>query len=164
MRRAQVLLAALALGACSSSAAKPPADGGRDVSVDYVYVDPRTDVCSDGGAAPTYDVMQRIFDENCVTCHTVGADLDLAAGVSWANLVGQPPPPSEACGGTLVVAGDPGASYLYQKLTSSTPCYGQRMPLSEFGPAPQLPDCVLSIIHDWIAEGAPGPSADAGPD
>jgi hypothetical protein len=165
MRRTRVLLAALATGACSSAPAKPPADAGAgDVSVDYVYIDPRGDVCGDGGAAPTFDLMQRIFDENCVTCHTVGADLDLADGVSWANLVGHAAPPAEACGGTLVVAGDPNASYLYQKLTTATPCSGQRMPLGEFGPAPPLPDCVLAIVHDWIAEGAPGPAGDAGAD
>jgi hypothetical protein len=163
MRRARVLLAALAAGACSSSPARPPADA----AVDYVYVDPRTDVCGDGGATPAmppFDLVQRIFNENCVSCHAPGADLNLAEGVSWANLVGQPPPATEACGGTLVVAGDPGASYLYQKVSSPTPCFGSRMPLGEFGSLPPLPDCVLAIIHDWIAEGAPGPSADGGVD
>jgi hypothetical protein len=38
------------------------------------------------------------------------------------------------------------------------------MPLGEFGPLPQLPDCVLAIVHDWIAEGAPGPVGDASAD
>jgi hypothetical protein len=164
MRRAGVLLAALAAVACSAAApARPP----TDAAVEYVYVDPRTDVCGDGGATPSmppFALVQRIFNENCVSCHAPGADLNLAADVSWANLIGQPAPASEACGGTLVVAGDPNTSYLYQKVASPTPCFGVRMPLGEFGPAPPLPDCVLAIIHDWIAEGAPGPIADAGAD
>jgi hypothetical protein len=163
MGRARVLLAALvAAGACSSSPAKPV-----DAGYDYVWVDPRTDVCGEGGATPAmppFELVQQIFNENCVSCHAPGADLNLAQDVSWANLVGQPAPAAEACGGVLVVAGDPNASYLYQKVTSPTPCSGVRMPRGEFGSAPPLPDCVLAILHDWIAAGAPGPSADGGAD
>lgn len=105
--------------------------------------------------SPSYAVIQQIFDNECVTCHTLGNDLVLTADVSWANLVGHAAP--ETCGGVLVVPGDSGASYLYQKLTSANPCSGSRMPAGEFGPVP-LPDCVVAIIRDWIEAGAKGPS------
>jgi hypothetical protein len=165
MRLSRLMLAALVTGGCSSAApARPPADaGGADVSPDVALPpDPRADVCTEAGASPSFALVQRIFDENCVSCHGPGADLDLFADVSWTNLVQQPAPAAEACGGVLVVPGDPGASYLYQKLTNPAPCSGVRMPLGEFGPAPPLPDCVTAIVRDWIAEGAPAPVADAG--
>jgi hypothetical protein len=53
-------------------------------------------------------------------------------------------------GARIVVAGDPCASILYQKL-SVAPSFGSRMPLN--GP-PFLTDDQLRLIHDWIAEGA----------
>jgi hypothetical protein len=53
-------------------------------------------------------------------------------------------------GERIVVAGDPCASILYQKLSVSPP-FGSRMPLN--GP-PFLDDDQLRLVHDWIAEGA----------
>ena len=103
--------------------------------------------------------MQTIFNQNCVICHSPGNDLDLQAGVSWANLVNQPAPASEACGGTLVVPGSPSASYLYQKLTNPAPCTGSQMPRTDLLPNP-LPACVTALVAAWIAEGAAGPATD----
>jgi hypothetical protein len=168
MRPAWALLALLAAGACSSASRGTPATdgGGADTGADADAVippDPRAGVCADAGASPPFELVQRIFDENCVSCHAPGADLVLGVGVSWGNLVQQPAPPSESCGGVLVVPGDPASSYLYQKLTSATPCYGTQMPAGEFGPQP-LPACVTAIVRDWIAEGAPAPTGDAGTD
>ena len=37
------------------------------------------------------------------------------------------------------------------------------MPAGEFGPVP-LPDCVVEIVRNWIAAGAPGPGSDGGVD
>jgi hypothetical protein len=162
-RRAAAALALAAAGVAGCSTATQRPDGSDSRGSDVVYVDPRTAVCAEAGSSPSYDSMQRIFDSECTTCHIGGADVSLLPGVSWANLVGRPAPATEACGGVLVVPGDPGASYLYQKLTSATPCSGTRMPAGEFGPVP-LPDCVIAIVRDWIAEGAPGPSGDAGAD
>jgi cytochrome c5 len=155
-RRAGIALAAL-LGAAGASCSSPATrrDGASD---DVVFTDPRAAICAEAGASPGYDTIQRIFDAECASCHSAATDLVLtpSPAVSWANLVGKAAPPAEACGGTLVVPGDPGASYLYQKLTSPTPCAGTQMPAAEFGPLP-LPDCVLAIVREWIAEGAPGP-------
>lgn len=50
----------------------------------------------------------------------------------------------------IVVAGEPCASILYQKLSDAPP-FGSRMPLN--GPPFWTPD-ELQLLHDWIAEGA----------
>ena len=127
-------------------------------------VDPLCAGGQDGAVTPpSFASMQAIFDRDCVSCHSAGADLVLTAGVSWPNIVGSPAPPSESCGGTLVVPGDPDASYLYQKLSNDHPCSGMRMPRGEFGSEP-LQDCVTAIVREWIAAGAPGPGSDAAVD
>ncbi|HEX7842894.1 MAG TPA: hypothetical protein VF469_35715 [Kofleriaceae bacterium] len=53
-------------------------------------------------------------------------------------------------GDRVVVAGEPCASIMYQKLSDSPP-FGSRMPLN--GPPFWSPD-ELRLLHDWIAEGA----------
>jgi hypothetical protein len=130
-------------------------DGDADQAV--LPVDPRTSVCPSPDAAPaavTYPQIQRIFDQNCTSCHAGAAALDLRDQVSWGDLVNQPAPAPESCGGLFVTPGDPNGSYLYQKLTSPTPCYGSQMPLGEFYALP-LPACVISIVQSWIVQGAP---------
>jgi hypothetical protein len=121
-------------------------------------VDPLCASAADAGVttAPPFALVQAIFDRSCVSCHSAGADLVLSDGVAWSNLVGHPAPPLESCGGTLVVPGEPDASYLYQKLANDHPCAGVRMPRGEFGSEP-LADCVTALVRAWIAEGAPGP-------
>jgi mono/diheme cytochrome c family protein len=108
-------------------------------------------------------VIQTIFSQNCVTCHSPGSDLNLQAGAAWSDLVNQPAPVSEACGGTLVVPGDAAASYLYQKVTNPAPCTGSQMPRTDLFPDP-LPPCVIALIATWINEGAVGPPSDGGAD
>jgi hypothetical protein len=153
-------------GGCGSGTRTPdagPRDGRSDVPPG---VDPRAAVCAgrEAGTSPVgYDVIQTVFNQNCVICHVAGNDLDLRAGVSWANLVSQPAPISEACGGTLVVPGSPGASYLYQKLTDPAPCTGSQMPRTDLFPDP-LPACVTALVSAWIGEGASGPATDGGAD
>jgi hypothetical protein len=137
--------------------------GSRDAARDLpAVVDPRAAICADASASPVgFAVVQTIFDQDCVTCHTRGDDLNLTSGAAWADLVNRPAPAAEACGGTLVVPGDPNASYLYQKLTSPHPCSGSQMPRTSLFPNP-LPSCVIALISTWIAEGAPAPIGDAG--
>jgi hypothetical protein len=153
-----------AAGGCGSG---PRAtDGGsRDARSDVPpVVDPRAAICAEAGTSPVgYDVIQAVFNQNCIICHTTGNDLDLRAGLSWANLVNRPAPTSEACGGTLVVPGNPDASYLYQKLTNPAPCTGSQMPRTDLFPDP-LPACVTALVSAWIAAGAPGPATDGGGD
>ena len=53
-------------------------------------------------------------------------------------------------GPQIVVAGQPCASILFQKVSDAPP-FGSRMPLD--GP-PFLTPAEVALIHDWIAEGA----------
>ena len=158
--RRTFLLAATLYG-CGSSHGRSPT-----VRVDgAVFVDPRAALCPnpDGGDAgpPPFDLIQHVLTQNCVSCHTAGVDLDLSPGRAWSNVILRPAPAAESCGGTLVVPGNPDGSYLYKKLTQDAPCSGVRMPRSDFGSNP-LPDCLVTLVRDWIAAGALGSPSDAG--
>ena len=163
-------VSALLVG-CSAGAPGPARDAQADVPAEVSAVDrqdPRAALCASADAAgltaaPPFDLIQQIFDDNCVSCHSPGADVDLSPGVAWSNLVGRPAPSLETCGGTLVVPGDADASYLYQKLTLTHPCSGAQMPRTEFASDP-LPDCLIALVRAWIATGAPGPDLDGGAD
>jgi hypothetical protein len=104
--------------------------------------------------------VQAIFDKRCTLCHDaakkgIPADpsLPLTSDKSYATLVGKPA--HEACGGTLVVPGDPDQSYLIRKLSDDMPCSGSRMPRAyEVGPAVYLTDAQLMTVRSWIAAGA----------
>jgi hypothetical protein len=113
---------------------------------------------------PSFAVVQTIFDDACTSCHTAAADLDLSDGHAWSALVNHAAPASEACGQTLVIPGDSGSSYLFQKLTNPHPCFGAQMPIDELIRSAPLPGCVTALIGDWIDAGAPPlpPAADAG--
>jgi len=148
--RQPALILPLVAAACGASGARATPDAGP---IDRV--DPRAALCAGVDAAnPPFAAIQAIFDANCIECHTTGADLDLSAGHPPADLVGQPAPAKESCGGMLVVPGDPGASYLYQKLSSATPCAGQQMPIAQEIFSNPLPDCLVALVRAWIAAGA----------
>jgi hypothetical protein len=153
------IVASLLLAGCGGGQGSPARDAQVELGAGERQ-DPRAAVCASAEAAgetaaPPFDVIQAIFEDNCTSCHSHGADLDLSPGLAWTNLVGVPAPVTESCGGTLVVAGDPAASYLLQKISSDHPCSGMRMPRTEFAPDP-LPDCVIALVRNWIAAGAPG--------
>ncbi|HLK90220.1 MAG TPA: hypothetical protein VKZ18_10020 [Polyangia bacterium] len=139
--------------ACGGGRGASRADAAVDVPV---AVDPRAAICAEveAGATVGFDVVQAIFTRNCIICHAQGNDLDLVDGVAWQDLVDHAAPSAEACGGTLVVPGNPDGSYLYQKLTDPSPCSGSQMPRTDLLPDP-LPDCVIALVRAWIAEGAP---------
>ena len=167
IRAAPLAVASLALlSGCGGGTHAAP-DAHADVqAVDQQ--DPRAAICATADAAgvtslPPFALIQQIFVDNCVTCHSPGADVDLSPGVAWGNLVNRPAPPTETCGGTLVIPGNAPMSYLYQKIELDQPCSGARMPRSEFASDP-LPDCVIALVSNWIVEGAPGPSTDGGVD
>ncbi|HEY6560125.1 MAG TPA: hypothetical protein VI072_22730 [Polyangiaceae bacterium] len=99
--------------------------------------------------------MQPIFTASCTSrgCHSgtrPQEDLDLTAGKAWGELVGAP---TKQCNGgrVLVVSGDPGASYLMQKLLGTNLCTGSQMPKS----GQSLPQHELDTIGGWICAGAP---------
>jgi hypothetical protein len=155
------LFLAATLLACGSTPASSTNSNRRDAA----FVDPRAALCAnaDGGeaGAPSFDLIQQVFTPNCVSCHTTTSDLDLSAGRAWANLVLHAAPPTEACGGTLVIPGKPDGSYLYQKLSQDKPCFGLQMPRGDFGSDP-LPECLVTLVRDWIAAGALDSPSDAG--
>jgi hypothetical protein len=162
----------LLLSLVSSCSAQPSRLVDAGAADRALPTDPRAAVCADAGAdSITFDRVQQIFDDNCLDCHGYGAPLNLAAGQSWKDLVGQLAPSPDSCGGTLVAPGNPAGSYLYEKLVSPAPCYGAQMPLGEFFANP-LPSCVVAMVGQWIQEGAPfsnedggtGPRADAAAD
>jgi mono/diheme cytochrome c family protein len=98
--------------------------------------------------------VQQFFDRHCVACHpSVNPSLDLRPGRSYRDIVGVPA--VEAPGLVRVVAGDPEASFLYQKVQGvpglgDIPGIGTRMPPM----APRLPESEIRILRDWIAAGA----------
>ena len=160
----RVLVLAVAVSAAAAvPACGAGAGGARDAARDVPpSVDPRAAICADASTGSVrFELVQTIFTDDCVTCHTRGDDLNLSAGAAWADLVNQPAPSAEACGGTLVVPGDPGASYLYQKLTNPKPCSGSQMPRTSLFPNP-LPACVTALISAWILEGAAPAAGDGG--
>ena len=78
----------------------------------------------------------------------VRVEVDATRGDAWEALVNQPSVLDADL--TLVVPGDPDASFLMDKLTSENPAAGNRMPL--FGGA--LSGAEIANVRAWIAEGA----------
>ena len=97
------------------------------------------------------DNIQPIFTASCAvsTCHvagsSTGAPMSLAAGVSAANLVGQP---ASGSAGTRAIAGDSANSVLVARIGGATT---GRMPPA---PAPLLPANQQNLIKVWIDMGA----------
>ena len=104
--------------------------------------------------------IQAIFNNRCSNCHVKSggnpeAGLDLDPGASWDALVNAPS--QEQLGRLLVVAGQPLASVMFEKINCSTPNAGMRMPR---GRTP-LPLTEQALIFDWIMLGAPSTQTDA---
>jgi hypothetical protein len=157
----RAIILALSTVACESS---PSATQDLKVPevVDMAVPPPICDdstIGTDAAIPATLDNVQLVFNNSCIGCHCCTAYLQLSQGMSYQNLVGRPAAPDdqnidESCGGTLVVPGDAGVSYLYQKL-SSQPCAGSRMPYPELGNYVPLPACEQDLIYRWISAGAP---------
>lgn len=108
--------------------------------------------------------IQPIFNTNCIRCHQSGGigfnatggsqnnGLDLTQNHSHAKLVNQhtfeAPDTSPRW---RVLPGEPDSSYIVQKISSSSPKFGNRMPLD--GP-PYLSQDEINLIRQWIENGA----------
>jgi mono/diheme cytochrome c family protein len=90
----------------------------------------------------------------CISCHTTNGRPAPAGNQNfdtpdlYQQLVNAPS--ARNPGATLVVPGDPDASYLVHKLEGAADIVGARMPLG----GPYLTDGQISIIRTWIARGA----------
>jgi hypothetical protein len=98
--------------------------------------------------------VQPILTASCTApqCHispNPASTLDLAAGVAYGQLVNVP----SAQKPTLlrVLPGNPGKSYMYQKITNARGIVGTPMP--NVGPA--LSAAELAMVNQWISAGAP---------
>ncbi|MFQ5750993.1 MAG: hypothetical protein ACE5HI_03270 [bacterium] len=117
------------------------------------------------GASGFAAQIQPIFDTNCIRCHAPGGigfiqtggsqnnGLDLTSGNSHGKLVNQRTfEAPNVAPKWRVLPGEPDSSYIIQKITSTSPKAGNRMPLD--GP-PFLSQNEIQLIRDWIADGAP---------
>jgi len=156
-------LVIMALGACGDDNGKPAPDAGKDLAVadgpaaDGPAADgPAVDGPAGGDAAsPSFaSQVQPIFGASCAvsSCHAGAspqAGMSLESGSAYSALVGVA---SAQCA-TLkrVEPGDPGQSYLMQKLDGSGSCFtGSKMP-----PAGSITSAQVETIRSWIQSGAP---------
>jgi hypothetical protein len=136
---AAALLPLLLAAACGGSVLKSPTEPSVPV----------------GSALSFSQIQGQIFTPTCAKagCHAASSGaggIVLAAGVSYAQIVGRPAP--EAPQLDLVKPGDPNDSYLVRKIRGDSDISGGRMPLD--GP-PYLTPQQIAGIEGWIQAGAP---------
>jgi hypothetical protein len=106
---------------------------------------------ANGALQPKFSSIQaNVLTPVCEQCHsgaTAPRGLRLDAANSFALLVGVAS--SEVSSILRVKPGDPGSSYLIQKL-EGTAGVGERMPAG----LPPLPQATIDVIRQWIADGA----------
>lgn len=90
--------------------------------------------------------IQPIFNSYCITCHGSNGALNLAANVSFSNLVNVKAQ-SSCTSLKRVLPNDASNSMLYRKVSGSS-C-GARMPLGA-----SLSSGDIALIRDWINQGA----------
>jgi len=106
----------------------------------------------------TASIQKNILAPSCGASGCHGSDpnsnVDLVSPGLEARLVGVP---AAGCGGqTLVVAGNPGASYFFHKVSDATPACGKQMP---FG-SPALDSASIACLSLWVSK--LGSSTDGG--
>jgi hypothetical protein len=108
---------------------------------------------STNSAPPACDAPTQVFSTICAQCHgpaplNLGA-LDLISADVTARLVDVTPPLCETTASGApqfyVVAGHPGDSYLYDKVSSAHPVCGNRMPQNL-----ALSAADQQCVYDWI--------------
>ena len=148
MRASSIALLVLLLApvpACTYE--RPPAaDDGRDADAD-ADADADTGGDSADSGAGSASTACAVFVAHCVSCHDgTLVSPDLRPGTQ-ASLVGAP---SGYVPNTLVVAGDPEASFLYRKMAGTQdPFEGGAMP-----PPYRVSAAELEVVRAWIAGGA----------
>jgi hypothetical protein len=116
-------------------------------------------VTSGGNATGTLtadfqSIQDNIFTPICSQCH-IGAGapegLDLAQGQSYVLLVNVPS--AEVPSLNRVTPSDPDGSYMVQKIMG-TAAVGKQMPYGCPQTQPCLDDNTISIIRQWVSDGA----------
>ncbi len=102
---------------------------------------------------PTLTFVQEVvFTPSCakVQCHgqANASELNLRPGEAWQSLVNVPSKADPTV--TRVVPGSPEASFLIEKISSSDPAFGERMPKE----GAILSDAEIELVVNWIAQGA----------
>ena len=93
------------------------------------------------------DIVREVMGPYCVSCHDGTIEpLDLR-GPALGDLVGKV---GDEFGQVLVVAGDPDASFLYQKCTGPGTDLGDPMPQGR-----TMPQSAIDALRAWIEDGAP---------
>ena len=106
-----------------------------------------------GDGVSFVDEVEPMLADACtgLGCHSGPAPasgLDLSPGQVHANLVGVP---STQCADRMLVEpGQPGASYLMDKVLGVNLCFGTKMPKA----APDLTDAEIATLSEWICRGA----------
>jgi hypothetical protein len=106
-----------------------------------------------GDVATFIRVQNEVFLQTCATagCHdtiTRQAALDLSAGQAYVQIVNIASVQIPSL--MRIAPNDPGNSYLFQKISSSSPAAGLRMPSGAI-----LADSQINLVRDWILRGAP---------
>ncbi|WP_433936082.1 c-type cytochrome domain-containing protein [Sorangium cellulosum] len=118
-------------------AATTAATGGDPGATTSTATGPAPTGCAEAPAM----ITAKCANAGCHDANSKQAGLSLASG--WETSIrGQ----TSACGGMVLVPGDPDASSVYTKVTPDPPC-NNRMPL---GAAP-LSDAEITCLHDFIA-------------
>lgn len=101
------------------------------------------------------DDIQPLLTDQCIVCHQPGGiaflegiDQDLREGNAYDALINQPSDQDASL--TLVIPGDAENSLLFQKVNSTNPPVGVRMPRF----LPPLTAAQIDRIRRWIDEGA----------
>ena len=110
----------------------------------------------DDGSVSFERGVQPILTQHCAGCHSPGGAADLfgialqlTADVSYGLLIDQASVQRPEL--TQVVPGDSASSLLFDKISSSAPMVGVRMPRF----APPLSQTEIDLVRDWIDQGAP---------
>jgi hypothetical protein len=110
---------------------------------------------------PTLTSLENVYFKGSCTfssCHsetTQAGSLVLEPGKAFESLVGVSAFHGKAAGSgkIRVVAGDPDASFIVEKVEDINQDEGSIMPPGV--PEPMDPDCRIKALRDWIAAGAP---------
>jgi hypothetical protein len=141
-----------------------PGSGGR-MEADQKLKATNDAAAGSGAPAVHFERVFQILNEQCVPCHSSTADhpnasakLDLTAqAASYDQLVGGPARGGACNDGvrTLVVAGDPAASLLIQKLENAAGLCGSPMPKASGDQAFEpIAATQIDEIKAWIRAGA----------